>query len=658
MALSIMFRHSRLHRRLGSIYSVLPASRRGFAIEQWTVGPAVMPTLTDESIRHNLTGANPGLMQACVAHLSSDASWLQEKDDEKLQAKLTSEMIKYRDSGKAVVAPDCSPVFKDIIKHSDLEMPLDGFVKASSKVTDMQLDYLMDEMRGFPDELGGNYTDLLPERKEAFHVAICGAGVHGISTALRCQRAGIPYTIYERDTELSGTWHQNFYPGVRCDTPSITYSFSSDPNPNWKKYFADGSEVKTYVQRMCKKYGITPNCMTETTVESATWDAEESLWEIKFRNKDGTLDSRKSNVYVGAVGQLSNPSVPRIPGQDVFKGQACHTAQFIKGLDFTGKNVVVMGTGATAMGICPEIQKVAKHLSIFQGTPQWYVDIPNHKKTISEEEQWCFQNVPFYERWYRFQTIRHILDFYTDVLTAGSDSNKALQEDLTEYIKGKVNHDPELIKKMIPPHPPICTRMLVDNNWCTMMLEDNVTLIPQRAKEIQADVVIGSNGEVAPADIIIYATGFKTTSFCTASMKVYGKNGVALEDDWGSEPTAYLGMTRPNFPNFFMTYGPNTNVSSGGSIIWCAETSGRYIGQCCAAMVREGLKEISVKPQVHDEYNNMITEELKWTAWDAKSCQSWYKKGSTGKVTNNLPLGLEEFVALTRRVNLDDFNKK
>jgi len=598
------------------------------------------------------------LLQVCTAHLSGEKEWLQEGNEEKLQEKMASVMIEYRDSGRAAVAPDASPIFKDLVEHSDLPMPLDGFVQASNPLTPLQLDYIMDEMRGFPDELGGDYSDLLPEQKANFHVSICGSGVNGLSVALRCQRAGIPYTVFERDTDLSGTWHQNFYPGVRCDTPSITYSFSSDPNPNWKKYFADGREVFAYIKRMCVKYGISPNVKTETTVESATWDEESFMWEVKYHNKDGSVGTRKSNVYVGAVGQLSNPKIPNIPGQDVFKGQACHTARFIKDLDFTGKNVVVMGTGATAMGICPEIQKVAKHLTIFQGTPQWYVDIPNHKKNVTVEEQWCFTHVPFYERWYRFQTIRHIVDFYTDVLSLQSDSNKALHKELTEYIKKKVNYDPELVEKMIPPHPPICTRMLVDNNWCTMMLEDNVTLVSGRAKEIKENVVIGKNDEVADADIIIYATGFQSTSFCTASMKVIGKGGVALEDDWGAEPTAYLGMTRPNFPNFFMTYGPNTNVSSGGSIIWCAETAGRYIGQCVAAMVRDDLKELSVKPKVHDEYNDFITKELKWTAWDDPGCVSWYKSGATGKVTNNLPMGLEEFWSLTRKVNLNDFDKK
>jgi len=356
---------------------------------------------------------------------------------------------------------------------------------------------------------------------------------------------------------------------------------------------------------------------------------------------------------------LSNPKIPKIPGQDVFKGEAYHSARYKKGLDFTGKNVVVMGTGATAMGLCPEIKKTCKHLTIFQGTPQWYVNIPNHKKEIPEEEQWCFRNVPFYERWYRFGHLRHVVDFYTDVLTTGSDANKTLQESLTEYIKDEVNNDPELVEKMVPSHPPICTRMLVDNNWCKMMLEkDKVTLLQGRAKEITEDTVIGQNGEVAKADIIIYATGFHSTKFCTASMQVYGKGGVSLQEDWGSEPTAYLGMTRPNFPNFFMTYGPNTNVSSGGSIVWCAETAGRYIGQCCQAMVRDGLKEMQVKPEVHDKYNEMITKELKWTAWADAGCTSWYKPSATAKVTNNLPMGLEKFWSLTRRVNTDDFLTK
>lgn len=496
---------------------------------------------------------------------------------------------------------------------------------------------------------------LLP--KKDFKVLICGSGVNGLATAFRCQAAGIKYIILERDDGLGGTWHQNFYPGVRCDTPSITYSFSSDPNYNWKKYFADGAEVKEYVQRICDQRGISHNVRYNMTVESARWKESESLWEVSCVNSvTKQIEVFSANVFVSAVGQLSNPNIPKIPGQELFEGKACHTARYDSTIDFKGKNVVVMGTGATAMGICPEIQKQARHLTIFQGTPQWYVDIPNHKKQISEEEQWCMRYLPFYERWYRFYTLRHIVDYYTDVLTSNSDANRSLQDTLEKYISGQVNGDSALVAKMTPKHPPVCTRMLVDNHWCKMMLEPNVTLVDGRAASITANSVVGPHGEVADADIIIYATGFQSTKFCTASLQVFGKNGVSLADDWNPDPTAYLGMCRPSFPNFFMMYGPNTNVSSGGSIIWCAETAGRYIGQCITAMVRSDIYKMSVKEDVHDEYNRFITEELKWTAWNDNRCNSWYKNGKTGKVTNNLPMALEEWWNRTRLVNLDDFD--
>ena len=628
-------------------------------MQKWTSSPAVLPGLTDEAIKKNLRSGNPYLLQAVAAHMAGKKEYLTEKDPLKLQTAVAQLMIDCRNSGKSVVPMDCSPIFEELCKHAGAAMPLDGFGETTNPFTQLQKDYILDEMRGFPDDVGGDYTDLPAENKNKFHVAICGSGVNGIGCALRCQAAGIPYTVFERDTDISGTWHQNFYPGVRCDTPSATYSFSHEPNPNWSNYFAYGPEVKAYLKRMCDKHGVTKNCKCNTNIEIARWNEETSMWDLKFRTEKGPLETMSVNVYVGAVGQLSNPNIPIIPGQDIFSGEAYHTARYKKGLDFTGKNVVVMGTGATAMGICPEIKKTCKHLTIFQGTPQWYVNIPNHKMDISEEEKWCFRNVPFYERWYRFGHLRHVVDFYTDVLTTGSDANKSLQETLTEYIKGQVENDPELVAKMVPKHPPICTRMLVDNHWCKMMLDkDKVTLIPSRAKQITSDTVIGQQGEVAKADIIIYATGFQSTKFCTASMQVYGKGGVSLQEDWGSEPTAYLGMTRPNFPNFFMTYGPNTNVSSGGSIIWCAETAGRYIGQCCQAMVRNGLKEMQVKPEVHDKYNDMITKELKWTAWADTSCVSWYKPSATAKVTNNLPMGLEKFWSLTRRVNMEDFITK
>jgi len=252
--------------------------------------------------------------------------------------------------------------------------------------------------------------------------------------------------------------------------------------------------------------------------------------------------------------------------------------------------------------------------------------------------------------------LRHIVDFYFDALTAGSETNRNFQETLTEYIKEKVNHDPELMRKMIPSHQPICTRMLVDNEWCTMMTKDNVTLVDGRVEELTKDAVVAKGGQfVARADIVIYATGFQSTKFCLPAMEVIGKGGKGLADHWGDTPTAYLGITTTDFPNFFMTYGPNTNVSSGGSIIWCAETHGRYIGQCITAMVRDNIKTLEVKADVHKQYNDNIEAELLKTAWADPGCKSWYKVGATGKVTNNLPDSLEGYWAKTRMVNLDNF---
>jgi len=244
------------------------------AMQQWTCGPAVLPHLTDEEIKHNLSFGhqNLGVLQVVTAHLTSDASWLG-RDAAEVKAKLVEVLINYRSSGLPANAPEKSPVFQAMCDHAALPMVEEGFKGTKKRLTDLQLEYLMDEMRGFP-EIGEEVEDL----QKKCHVTICGAGVHGISVALRCQRQGIPYTILERDTDLSGTWHQNIYPGVRCDTPSITYSFSSDPNPNWKYYFAYGPEVKEYLKNLCDRYGITQNVVTQATVESATFDENSSMW--------------------------------------------------------------------------------------------------------------------------------------------------------------------------------------------------------------------------------------------------------------------------------------------------------------------------------------------------------------------------------------------
>ncbi|CAE8681959.1 unnamed protein product, partial [Polarella glacialis] len=303
---------------------------------------------------------------------------------------------------------------------------------------------------------------------------------------------------------------------------------------------------------------------------------------------------------------------------------------------------------------------VCEYLTIFQGTPNHYVDLPNYQRAIPEGERWCFGNVPFYERWYRFQHLLHLTDIYHESLTAGSPLNGELKQSIQDWMIGKCGDDRELLKKILPNYPPVCTRMLVDNGWIDRLKRPNVTIVDGHATYLTESSVVGTGaveGQViADVDAVVYCTGFQSTRFCLPAMKVTGKGGKTLSEVWGDVPTAYLGIIVPQFPNFFVTYGPNTSVGSVGSIMWNAENEARYIMQCCTAMVRNNIRSLECKQEVAALYDKKLCHDLKSTVWSDPGCRSWYKNGAEGKPVTNCPYSLEDYWESARALNLDDYD--
>lgn len=626
-----------------------------WGMERFTECPA-FPAYPDEgTIKQALSQAQFDLLAMCLTHFTDDDKWLgktEEKDRAEVEAAILAELMKLKKTQAALPPPDKLKSFDKLVQATGRPMP--GYAYPDPAMTELRplgQDFIMDEMRGYVDE---DYSDIPQSLKDKFHVVICGSGVCGINLAIRLRVAGIPFTLLEKFNGVGGTWFLNVYPNVGCDTSSHMYCYSFDPNLQWTKWFAKGQENHRYLMSLVEKYDLKANIKLGCEVKEAVWDEKNSKWVVEYV-QDGKTRNITSDVYVSCVGMLSNPNVPNVEGRETFKGTQMHTSRFKPATELKGKRIALVGTGASGMQIGPELAKVAKELTIFQSTPQWFLEIPNYKTDISLGERWCFENVPFYERWHRFKLLRHLLDQYYAAMLKDSDLNQAYHKLLSAHIEKKLEGKPDLLKKVMPNYPPICTRLLVDNNWCELVSQDNVNLVTERVVKVTENTLIGKEGTKAEVDVVVWATGFKSTQFLLPAMNVKGKGGLQIKDYWGVEPSAHLGMTCPNFPNFFMTYGPNSNVSAGGSIVWVGENQARYITQCCGAMVRKKLKVMEVKKNVYDNYQQEVIKALGSTVWEDKRCTSWYKVAHATKVTCNSPWPLEEYWRRTKQANLDDF---
>ena len=271
-------------------------------------------------------------------------------------------------------------------------------------------------------------------------------------------------------------------------------------------------------------------------------------------------------------------------------------------------------------------------------------------------QSYALKHVPFDER--RFQLLRHRTDIDEETFLRKSRANDEFWKALETSYRAQLSNNTNLLAKVLPSYPPVCTRLLVDNGWVALLQRDNVDLVASRASHFQnqSTLVAADGTQVSDLDVVIWATGFQSTKFCLPALTVVNADGRSLADAWGTTPVAFLGMTVPDFPNFVMTYGPNTNVGSGGSICWVAENQARYITQACGAILRHNWKIFEVTKAACDDYNTKVDHALRRTVWADPGCASWYKDGSTGKVVNNSPWSLEHYSGLLRRLDLQHFH--
>ncbi|WP_448168141.1 alpha/beta hydrolase fold domain-containing protein [Burkholderia ambifaria] len=453
---------------------------------------------------------------------------------------------------------------------------------------------------------------------------IIGAGFAGIGMAVALQRAGIhDFVIVERSHDVGGVWRDNRYPGAACDVPSHLYSFSFEPNPNWSRVFAPQPEIHAYLQHCARKYGLARHLRFGAEVERAQYDEARALWHVTLA--DGTTLS--AAVLVSGTGQLSRPTMPDLPGIDTFRGRAFHSAHWDRDYPLAGKRVAVVGTGASAIQFVPAIAGDVERLVVFQRSPAYVMPRPD--RAYRPWEQALFRRLPWTMKLHRasiyvryesraiaFTRLHGLMD-----VAVGRPFRKLLARDV---------RDPALRARLTPDYPIGCKRILLSSDYLAALDRDNVELVTQRIRRVTETGIETDDGVHHPVDAIVYGTGFAATAFLSP-MRITGRDGLDLNDAWRRGAQAYLGLTVPGFPNFFMLYGPNTNLGHN-SIVYMLESQIAHVMRCVRAMRRNGATAIDVDPRRYRRFNAHVQQRLEGSVWSG--CKSWYVDASGHNSTN------------------------
>ena len=628
----------------------------------------------DATIAAALADASVPTLMMSMVHMTGDASLLDRdlrprgiflnevqgfmspEDQAAVRAAALEVIKKYRDAGSRLPPPPSPETI-----HKMMCFLVAGDVPAEyvpMLLEEMELDGT--DSRAFQWE-----QPVSAEQKRDFRVLVIGCGMSGLLAAMRLEEAGIPYTVIEKNAGVGGTWYENTYPGCRVDVGNHFYCYSFEPSTEWSEFFAQQPELKRYFDRCMDSRGIRARVRFETEVVSARYDDGERVWRVRVRSKNGREETLVANAVVSAVGQLNRPKLPDIAGLESFGGVAMHSAAWRHDVELRGKRVAVIGTGASAFQIVPTVAGACERLSVFQRSAPWMFPNPNYHAKVGPGKKWALEHVPFYARWYRFLLFWPGCDGGLDAMRvdpawphqdrAVSALNDATRDAFTQYLKDQVGDDPELLAKVIPDYVCLGKRTLQDNgSWLAALKRDDVELVTDRIVRVEPDAIVCESGARHPTDVIVFATGFHANRFLWP-MEIVGRGGAVLREQWGDSPSAYLGITMPNFPNLFCMYGPGTNLAHGGSLVFHSECQIRYILRSIEAMLAGGHRAIECRREAHDDYMRRHDEAMAGMVWSHPSIRSSWYRNASGRVTVLSPWRLLDYWRWTQRPDLSDF---
>ncbi|MBV8918896.1 flavin-containing monooxygenase [Bradyrhizobium sp.] len=629
--------------------------------------------LGDEAaLREGLEAADPATLLLSLVQLTGERHWLDEARPfvrgpmnyqtfmpEDLRAAVCARMAEVLadlgTSKRTVLAPPDDALLSEMMSLAAGETVADDYIAMMRE--DLTSDSLASRILSWRKP---------PDRSTLrdSEIVIIGAGMSGLYAAIQLREAGLPFVILEKNDAVGGTWYENVYPGCGVDTPNHFYSYAFAPNHDWSHYFAKRDELWRYFERIAEKFDLRAHIRFGTEVSEARFDEERALWRITARRAGGETVALSARVLISAVGVLNRPKLPDIAGLASFSGPAFHTAQWERSFDWRGKRVAMIGTGASGHQVGPTIAPDVARLMIFQRSPHWVVPNPNYHEGVSPGKKWALAHIPFYLRWYRFQLFWGFADGLHAALTVDPDwpqperALNALNEKhrrfMVRHMREELADRPDLLEKVVPDYPAYGKRILIDNHWFRMLKRDNVDLVTDQIEAIEPRGVRTGDGKLWETDALVLATGFKASQML-GPMKIFGRHGRELHEVWGDDDArAYLGLTVPAFPNFFILTGPNTGLAHGGNQIFMTECGVRQMMPALRELYEGRYRTLECRAEVYERYNRVVDERHGRMVWTHKGMTNWYRNRH-GRVFAISPWRLVEYWKMTSRFDAEDY---
>ncbi|WP_245650490.1 flavin-containing monooxygenase [Nocardia harenae] len=473
---------------------------------------------------------------------------------------------------------------------------------------------------------------------------VIGAGFAGIGAAIRLRQKGTTnIAVLERDTRLGGTWRDNTYPGAACDIPSRLYSYSFAPNPDWSRTYSGSAEILRYIEHMADEFGVRPLIRFAHTVTGLTWDEVSGLWEVSLADRQALW----ARSVVLASGPLAEPGYPDIPGLDRFEGKVVHSARWDHEYDFAGKRVAVVGTGASAVQIVPELVRRAESVRVFQRTPGWVLPRLDHRTPPLLRE--LYRQVPASER-----LAREAWFWGHESVALGvvwnSPLTRVVETVARAHLRSQVR-DPWLRRQLTPDFRAGCKRLLMSSEYYPALQRPNCKLITWPIAGIHAGGIRTAEGIEHRADCLVLATGFEVSKQGTP-IPVRGRGGRELAAEWSGGAYAYKSITVAGYPNLFLTFGPNSGPGHNSALVYM-EAQLEYLSEAIGVLLSRDLRGLEVRREVQDRYNARLQRRLASTTWNS-GCRSWYLTDDGFNATMYPGFGTQ-YVRELSTVDLDDY---
>ena len=477
-----------------------------------------------------------------------------------------------------------------------------------------------------------------------FSVGIIGAGPGGLALGIFLRKAGFrDFTIFDRKDGVGGTWRINTYPGLACDVKSHLYSYSFDLNSNWSRLWPAQPEILEYFEECAQRYNLEPNLKLHTEIRSAEWNSDTTKWCLTT----ATGEQHNFDIVVSAVGLFTQPILPNLVEEEPFTGTVMHSAQWDHSVDLTDARVAVLGTGSTASQLLPQLAKVARKVYSVQRSATWI--LPKPDRAYTDRERWVFTHVPFAKKFYRTRLwLRSEANI--SVIENGSDKTQEFKALAVKMLESTVA-DEELRRKLTPDHPLGCKRLVFSSDFIPTLTQPHVEVVSSPGKALRARSLVTADGTELDVDAVVCATGYAAADYL-GQIGVVGEGGRSLRDTWRDGAYAYLGMAVPGFPNFFMLYGPNTNVGSN-SVIFMLEAQAHYIVRALKYMRRKRKSYVAVRPDTMADFIAKIDQWMEGTVWLTR-CSNYFR-AANGRVVTQWPRSARAFWTMTRRFSAKDY---